>query len=86
MSFLAGEVTVRCPRCGWPVRLAVQVASVAAYGPGSTGNVSLRAALEEARIDRHVCGPPQGDGREPIDRFVETGALDDHTLARLGKS
>jgi hypothetical protein len=80
MSFLAGEITVRCPRCGWPVRMQVLVSSVAGWEPGSTGNTCLRVQLEDARTDTHVCGPPQGDGLKATDRFVKSGALDDQTL------
>jgi hypothetical protein len=80
MSFVAGEITVRCPVCGWPVSMPVKATSVAGWDAGKTGLTCLTVQLEDARVLDHVCGPPTGDGREPVDRFVATGALDDHTL------
>jgi hypothetical protein len=81
MAFWAGNVRVRCPMCGWPVALQVKVESVAAYPRADGGPAVIQATVRAEQEDNHPCGPPQGDGRDPIERFTADGHLDDLTLS-----
>jgi len=82
MAFRAGEVTFHCPKCGWPVTLRVHVVDVSAHEPLANGDVVIQAEVRAIQLEHHRCGPPPGDGREPIERFVKDGQLDDPTLRR----
>jgi hypothetical protein len=73
-----GHVNVNCPLCGYIVNVAVQLAQVDHIYVDHTGKSHMSVVFHRGDGE-HVCGPG-GDGKHPIERFVESGALDDHTI------